>query len=84
MKLLLLATILTCVVTGSALGQNAKQDKALEQTIRKLELEESDAVVRSDVAKLEKLWAEDFTVNNPQRRCCINSYGDGNAAILNA
>ena len=68
MKLLLLATIITCVVTSSALGQNAKQDKALEQTIRKLELEESDAVLRSDVVALEKLWAEDFTVNNPQNQ----------------
>jgi ketosteroid isomerase-like protein len=68
MKLLLLATIITCIVTGSAPGQNASQDNALEQTIRKLELAESDAVVRSDVAALEKLWAEDFTVNNPNNQ----------------
>ena len=68
MKLLLLVTILTCIVTGPAPGQNARQDKALEQTIRKLELEESDAVVRSDVSALEKLWAEDFTVNNPNNQ----------------
>lgn len=68
MKLLLLATLMTCVVTGSALGQQARQEKALEQTIRKLELEESEAVVRSDVAALEKLWAEDFTVNNPNNQ----------------
>jgi ketosteroid isomerase-like protein len=68
MKLLLLAIIITCIVTGSALGQKARQDKALEQTIRKLELEESDAVSRTDVTALEKLWAEDFTVNNPQNQ----------------
>lgn len=65
---LLLATIITCVVTGSALGQNAKQNAELEQTIRRLEVEERDAVLRSDVAALEKLWAEDFTVNNPQNQ----------------
>ena len=55
MKLLLLATIITCIATGSVLGQNAKQKGDLEQTIRKLELAESDAVLRSDVAALEKL-----------------------------
>ncbi len=68
MKLLLLATVVTCVVTGSVFGQNAKHNDALEQTIRKLELAESDAVVRSDVAALDKLWAEDFTVNNPNNQ----------------
>jgi len=68
MKLLLLATIIACAVTGSALGQNGKGTNALEQAIRKLEVEESDAVLRSDVAALEKLWAEDFTVNNPNNQ----------------
>ena len=68
MKLLLLATVATCVLTGSVLGQEAKRNDALEQSIRKLELAESDAVVRSDVAALEKLWAEDFTVNNPNNQ----------------
>ena len=68
MKLLLLATVVTCIVTGSVSGQKSKQNDALEQSIRKLELAESDAVVRSDVAALEKLWAEDFTVNNPNNQ----------------
>ena len=68
MRPLLLATIIICIATGSALGQNAKQKGDLERTIRRLELAESDAVLRSDVAALEKLWAEDFTVNNPQNQ----------------
>ncbi len=68
MKLILFVTIVTCILTGSVLGQKAKQNDALEQSIRKLELAESDAVVRSDVAALEKLWAEDFTVNNPNNQ----------------
>src|SRR5262245_56169959 len=68
MKSLLLATIITCFVTGSGLGQSARKNDALEETIRKLELAESEAVLRSDVAGLEKLWAEDFTVNNPQNQ----------------
>ena len=78
MKLLLLATVLTCVVTGPVSGQSAKQNDALEQSIRKLELAESDAVVRSDVAALEKLWAEDFTVNNP-----TNQVSRGRTEVLN-
>src|SRR5687767_15935988 len=68
MKLLLLATVVTCIMTGSVLGQSVKSHDALEQTIRRLELAESEAVVRSDVAALEKLWAEDFTVNNPNNQ----------------
>ena len=55
MKLLILATIVTCLVTGVALGQNSKQSNSLDQRIRKLEQEESDAVLHSDVAALEKL-----------------------------
>ena len=68
MKSLLLATIITCIVTGSVPGQSARQNNALEETIRRLELAESDAVLRSDVAALEKVWAEDFTVNNPNNQ----------------
>ncbi len=68
MKSLLLATIVICAVIGSAPGQTAKQDKALEQQIRTLELEETNAVLRSDVTALEKMWAEDFTVNNPNNQ----------------
>jgi hypothetical protein len=58
MKPLLLVTIITCILTGSVLGQNAKQKGELEQTIRRLELAESDAVVRSDVAALAYLGSE--------------------------
>ena len=68
MKLLLLALVVICIVTGSVSGQKSKQNDALDQSIRKLELAESEAVVRSDVAALEKLWAEDFTVNNPNNQ----------------
>ncbi|MDQ3472157.1 MAG: nuclear transport factor 2 family protein [Acidobacteriota bacterium] len=68
MKLLLLAIVVSCIVTSSVSGQKSKQNGTLEQSIRKLELAESDAVVRSDVAALEKLWAEDFTVNNPNNQ----------------
>ena len=68
MKFLPLAIVVICIVTSAVSGQKSKQNDALEQSIRKLELAESDAVVRSDVAALEKLWAEDFTVNNPNNQ----------------
>ena len=68
MKLLILATVVICIATSSVSGQKSKHNDALEQSIRKLELAESDAVVRSDVGALEKLWAEDFTVNNPNNQ----------------
>ena len=68
MKQLLFATFVACIVAGPVYGQQAANDQALEQVIRKLEHDESDAVLRGDLSALEKLWAEDFTVNSPQNR----------------
>jgi len=65
MKLILLATAIAIFATGLVSGQSAKQNNALEQEIRKLDMAEADAVLRGDLPALEKLWAEDFTVNNP-------------------
>ena len=65
MKLILLAAAVGFIVTGSALGQSAKQNAALEQKIRKLDLAQADAVLRADLPALDKLWAADFVVNNP-------------------
>lgn len=56
MKLLLLATVVICIVTSSVSGQKSKQNDALEQSIRKLELAESDAVVRR-LRALTPAWA---------------------------
>jgi ketosteroid isomerase-like protein len=66
MKLVLLAAVVTFVVPGLALAQRAKQNDALEQEIRKLDRAEADGLLRKDVGVLAKLWAEDFTVNNPR------------------
>lgn len=65
MRLILLATVFTFVLTGFALGQSAKQTDALEQEIRKLNLAGAEAVLRSDLVVLDTLWAEDLTVNSP-------------------
>jgi len=37
----------------------------IEQEIRKLDLAHADAILRADQVALDKLWTEDFRVNNP-------------------
>ena len=66
MKLILLAIIVVFVATGLVFGQREKKNDTLEQEIRKLDLAEADAIMRGDFAALNKLLAEDFTVNNPR------------------
>ena len=46
-------------------AQSAKQKAAIEQEIRRLDLAHADAILRGDLAALDKLWTEDFKVNNP-------------------
>ncbi len=68
MKLILLVIAVFISATGLVSGQSVKQNDALEQEIRKLDAAEADAVLRSDLTALDKIWAEDFTVNNPGNR----------------
>jgi ketosteroid isomerase-like protein len=39
-----------------------------EDTIRQLEEEERQAVLQQDLAALERLWVEEFIVNNPRNQ----------------
>ena len=39
-----------------------------EDVIRQLEEKERQAVLGQDIAELERLWAEEFIVNNPQNQ----------------
>jgi len=66
MRLILLAAVVTFAGPGLVLGQSAKQNNALEQEIRKLDLAQAEAIQRKDFQALETLCAEDFTVNNPR------------------
>lgn len=66
MRLILLAIVATFFVPDLLVGQSAKQNEALEKEIRTLDRAEADGLLHKDVAFLEKLWAEDFTVNNPR------------------
>ena len=68
MKLILVGIVVFIFATGLVSGQSVKQNEALEQEIRKLDAAEADAVLRSDLTALDKIWAEDFTVNNPGNR----------------
>ena len=65
MRLLYLAVLLTVLVPGLCSAQSAKQKAAIEQEIRRLDLAHADAILRGDLAALDKLWTEDFKVNNP-------------------
>jgi len=66
MKLILLVTVVIIFTTNLVLGQSAKQNDALGEEIKKLDRAEADAIQRKDVAALDKLLAEDFTVNSPR------------------
>lgn len=64
-KSILLAIAITITLAVPASGQSAKQKAAIEQEVRKLDLAHADAVLRGDQVALDKLWTEDFKVNNP-------------------
>lgn len=66
MKLVLLITAVSIVAAGLVVGQDAKQDAALEREMRKLDLAQAEAILRKDFQALDTLCAEDFTVNNPR------------------
>jgi ketosteroid isomerase-like protein len=59
----LVLTVITMAIPASA--QSAKQKAAIEQEIRKLDLAHAGAILRGDQVALDKLWTEDFRVNNP-------------------
>jgi len=60
---LLLAVLLAAPSPGLAVAPDPAQ--AVEATIRGLDQAEAEAVLGADFAALEKLWADDMTVNNP-------------------
>ncbi len=68
MKLFLIAAVVILVITAPVLAQSAKQNAALEQEVRKLDLANAEAVLRGDLATLDKLWAEELTVNSPNNK----------------
>jgi hypothetical protein len=65
MKSTVLTAAIVVLTTSLVSGQSAKQNNSIEQEIRKLDLAHADAILRGDLAALDKLWTEDFKVNNP-------------------
>jgi ketosteroid isomerase-like protein len=65
MRLILVVATLIGLTSGLVLAQSAKEKTAIEQEIRRLDLAHADAILRGDLAALDKLWTEDFMVNNP-------------------
>ena len=77
MKLILLAAVVTFGVPSLVSGQSSKQSSALEEEISRLDVAEAEGLLHKNVAALEKLWAEDFTVNNPR-----NTISHGRKEVL--
>ena len=64
MRLIVFA-ILTVITPALVSAQTAKHKQLIEREIRKLDLAHADAVLRGDLAAMDKLWTKDFKVNNP-------------------
>ncbi len=65
MRSILLAAALTILTPALVSAQAAKRIAAIEQEVRGLDLAHADAVLRGDLAAMDKLWTKDFKVNNP-------------------
>ena len=74
MKYFLLIVIILAA-NGLIAGQSAKQTGAFEQQIRKLEQKQVAALLRNDIAEMEKNWAKNYTVNNPLNQVVKASQG---------
>ena len=57
--------LLSVVVPSTATAQAASQD-SLETLIRRLDRAEAEGLLNRDSAALRRIWARDFTVNNPR------------------
>lgn len=72
MKSFILLAASVLVIFGNAFSQTATEDQ-----IKLLENEEITAVLKHDYPTLEKIWAEDFMVNNPYNMVIL-----GRAAVI--
>jgi ketosteroid isomerase-like protein len=65
MRLFVLLAALTLLASASVPAQSPKKNDSIEREIRRLELAHADAVLRGDLAAMDKIWTSDFIVNNP-------------------
>jgi ketosteroid isomerase-like protein len=66
LKKILLVSTLIIAAGGYFFAQNSRRPDALEQEIRKLDSAQADAIRRRDFEALDRLCAEDLTVNSPR------------------
>jgi ketosteroid isomerase-like protein len=62
---ILFAVGVVFIVISSISAQTPNQKAKIEQEIRQLDRAHAEAILRGDLAALDKLWTEDFRVNNP-------------------
>ena len=74
MKNKFLSLILVLIFAGQVVGQPSDE---LMETARVLENSLSTAILNNDVGELDRLWADNFTVNNP-----ANQVISGKEAVL--
>src|SRR6187549_720119 len=66
MKYFTYLILITFISSASLVfGQSEGEKIAIEQEVKKLDLEHADAVLRGDQAAMNKYWTEDFIVTNP-------------------
>jgi ketosteroid isomerase-like protein len=75
--LLLLLGVSALAGIGWAAAPGAMQNDAVEREIRRLDRAEADGLLHKNIAALEGIWAEDFTVNNPR-----NSISRGRSEVV--
>jgi hypothetical protein len=68
------AVALVLLVAGDLSAQSSPPD-SLEALIRRLDHSEAEGLLHRDSTALRKLWAEDFTVNNPRNSITRGSEG---------
>jgi ketosteroid isomerase-like protein len=73
MRVVSLLFILLSLVPGLAAAEAT--DETVEATIRRLDLAEASAVLRADFDAVERLWAQDMTVNNPLNQVVLARSG---------
>lgn len=67
--------VLFLLLPGFAVASEPSADETVDATIRRLDLAEANAVLRADFDAVEKLWAQDMTVNNPFNQVVKSSSG---------
>ncbi len=60
---------------GCATAQRPPTNASIEQEIRRLDSAEAQALLHKDAAALQRIWAADFTVNNPRNSITRGSGG---------